>query len=377
MPDVQVVNADAKLIERAIPKLKKRSKDGKVRDVRIVSLHGRYARFDVDLDKHEIMPQRVYLDKFINRNNSNEARGWTETLTMSRSVTITRSVTFTKSMTSSVSVTVSGNVTFPGGTGGSSSATYSRSVTTTDSKTFTESETITTGNTRTINTQVAAHSILEIYLRRTVGSVRVPFTGDAVLDGVIEAVVKAEFQVVGGIIAVGPQRKRFALADLLSEDDRRFEVAGFVQDSEATGLEIEYRESPIQGVALANKTIVDANDAAEDEVALGDLGPGQRAAAEDLPLDVGQAIEEFSGSTYIQTDNSIATIEVRHLSMGPGFCNVHTQSSLGGWITTNAPPAIWSDWQVVDRHMGPVATTLTTIINCDTGVRSQVRYYRR
>jgi hypothetical protein len=94
-------------------------------------------------------------------------------------------------------------------------------------------------------------------------------------------------------------------------------------------------------------------------------------------LSFGLVIEEYFSTTSIKTSNSIANVEVRHLSYGPGFCNVDTRSSLGKTITTAAPPAIWSPWQVLEIHMGEISLTISNTVNCDTGVRSQVKYWKK
>lgn len=89
-----------------------------------------------------------------------------------------------------------------------------------------------------------------------------------------------------------------------------------------------------------------------------------------------QVVSEFSETISVETANVIANVEVRHLSFGPGFCSVDTRSSLGAHITTNAPPGVWSGWQVIEPHAGKITVTLSTSVNCDGDVRSQVRYLK-
>ncbi|MCF2874044.1 MULTISPECIES: hypothetical protein [unclassified Tenacibaculum] len=93
--------------------------------------------------------------------------------------------------------------------------------------------------------------------------------------------------------------------------------------------------------------------------------------------DIGETIEEYIDSIIIQTSNTIATIHVRHLSFGPGFCSVETTSSLNGkTISHMAPPAVWSDWVLLDEHTGSFSIEISDKVNCDTGVRSQVKYWK-
>jgi hypothetical protein len=98
--------------------------------------------------------------------------------------------------------------------------------------------------------------------------------------------------------------------------------------------------------------------------------------ANELDLNFGLVIEEFFGSVSIKTSDSVGQVFVRHLSFGPGLCEVETRSSLGKIITTLAPPAFWSEWQPIENHMGAITMNLNTTVKCDTGVRSQVKYWK-
>lgn len=95
----------------------------------------------------------------------------------------------------------------------------------------------------------------------------------------------------------------------------------------------------------------------------------------------GYTIAEILGSPTganltITTSNSIATIEVRHMSYGPGFCTVETKSSLGAGNVAAAPPLVYGPWHPIEAHAGAVTLTITTEAKCDTGARSQVRYFK-
>ena len=96
---------------------------------------------------------------------------------------------------------------------------------------------------------------------------------------------------------------------------------------------------------------------------------------------LGYTIEEILGSPSeanltITTSNSIATIEVRHMSYGPGFCTVETRSSLGGGNVAAAPPLVYGPWHTLETHAGVITLKISTEAKCDTGARSQVRYFK-
>ena len=95
----------------------------------------------------------------------------------------------------------------------------------------------------------------------------------------------------------------------------------------------------------------------------------------------GATVEEILGSPTeanltITTSNSIAMIEVRHMSYGPGFCTVETRTSLGGGNVAAAPPLVYGAWHILEAHAGVVTMTISTEAKCDTGARSQVRYFK-
>lgn len=77
----------------------------------------------------------------------------------------------------------------------------------------------------------------------------------------------------------------------------------------------------------------------------------------------------------ITTSNSVANVEVRAQSQGPGFCGVSINGGIG---TANflAPPYTWSPWTTLFSHIGSVSTTVNTNVECDTGALFEIRYYQ-
>jgi len=92
---------------------------------------------------------------------------------------------------------------------------------------------------------------------------------------------------------------------------------------------------------------------------------------------------EYFGDTTLHTCNVGGRIEVRFMSLGPGGCAVEAREDpryAGSRPATTgllALPGIWSGWLVFREHFGRITTRIVNRVHCDTGVRSQVRYYRR
>jgi len=91
---------------------------------------------------------------------------------------------------------------------------------------------------------------------------------------------------------------------------------------------------------------------------------------------------EYPGEITITTGNCVANIYVRFLSLGPGGCAVEAREdpsyaafepAIVGYFVL---PGVWSDWLVFKGHIGGITTRIVNHVHCDTGVRSQVKYYK-
>lgn len=87
---------------------------------------------------------------------------------------------------------------------------------------------------------------------------------------------------------------------------------------------------------------------------------------------------EYAESVMVVTGDAVAAVTVRFLSLGPGACAV--EAWVVGhegrhFVRVTAPPVVWCDWQTIFEHMGSVGLTIINEVKCDTGVRSQVRWY--
>ena len=88
-----------------------------------------------------------------------------------------------------------------------------------------------------------------------------------------------------------------------------------------------------------------------------------------------QVVESLVDGMTITTSDSVANVEVRGKSLGPGLCAVEYSTS-GGSVSFDAPPLAFSDWNVLASHIGSVTYTISERAICDTGVVSEVRYYK-
>lgn len=87
-------------------------------------------------------------------------------------------------------------------------------------------------------------------------------------------------------------------------------------------------------------------------------------------------IADFLDSVTIITGDSVANVEVRHMSVNAGICEVKTGTTDGTLISTSARLAHWSDWHVLTSSTISRGVNVTTHIQGDCSVRSQVKYYR-
>jgi hypothetical protein len=79
----------------------------------------------------------------------------------------------------------------------------------------------------------------------------------------------------------------------------------------------------------------------------------------------------------ITTSDSVANVEARAQSQGPGLCATKVSAEPGNTVAIAATPGVYSNWVTIASHVGSVSFTLHTTIDCDTGALFQVRYYRK
>lgn len=141
--------------------------------------------------------------------------------------------------------------------------------------------------------------------------------------------------------------------------DNRKDIVAAIADPAKT-CEAPKIEVYSDKVGLLSKVISESNDKlVSDAVNLPDV---QRM----FPLVNGMSIT---------TSNSVANVEVRAQSQGPGFCGVSINGGMGN-ATFLAPPFTWSPWTTLFSHIGSVSTTVNTSVECDTGALFEIRYYQ-
>lgn len=399
MANQNIINIDKEIRSRVSSKIPNEMENLKLQGFKILNTEFLKADFKIKDEDAVFLPEQKHYDIYKNCNNSDERRGWTENIALTKNVTLNRSITFSKVIQSGSSMSV--NVSFPKvGASGS----RSKNITITNQRNWSETEQVTSNTTRNINFTVEPKKILFVKLEKTVYSVRVPF--DCVL--LVDAIVEVEYLGYREHIIIRPgnppkprltriprrKTKRYQLSDLLKEEQRVFETDGFIENRSADMLEVSYFERDYNpstdncddGLKIdkevENLKSVEDVDYVENEIDLITddrtlnnvelIEPSEYPDVEKFNL----TIEEYFGTISIKTSNSYANVYIRHLSFGPGFCEVETRSSLGNSIVTMGPPAIWSEWQVIEAHAGQITMTVNDIVKCDTGVRSQIKYWK-
>ena len=83
---------------------------------------------------------------------------------------------------------------------------------------------------------------------------------------------------------------------------------------------------------------------------------------------------EYSGETTIRTAEATDTIDARSSSLGPDACALVIRTNHGDSTPLVAPPGEWTAWTVVASHAGSKTYSLSSEAQCDSGVRTQVRW---
>jgi hypothetical protein len=77
----------------------------------------------------------------------------------------------------------------------------------------------------------------------------------------------------------------------------------------------------------------------------------------------------------ISTCNCVANIQVRAKSFGPGFCDTRISNNFGHSVQISAPPFTWSNWEVLNSHIGEMTFTINVSAKCDTGALFEIKYF--
>ncbi|MEP2239036.1 MAG: hypothetical protein ABJI22_11795 [Maribacter sp.] len=347
-------------------------------------------------DKVVKLPENKVYNLYKNINCSDEERGWTETLSLNKSITLNRSFTLNNTINSTKNLTFGFQY---GILSGSSNST--KTVTLTNSKTWSESEVLAENSSRSIELKVKTRKALYVKLQKTIYHLRIPFKGTVTVDG--EIFVSYIDKRGGKPYSLKSFEKRYLkLSELLDNDGIDIEIEGFVENSSASELEIlyferntedeecelpellptekkpEFRSSNIENYSGINNNELKAKN---EFTKLRNLTDDKEV---EVPKDDkfktnanNEVIEEYFGSTTITTSDSAGSIWIRHQSYGPGLCNLDTRTNYGNVVTTNAPLASWSNWQMLASHFGSISYVINNSVNCDTGVRSQVKYFKK
>ncbi|MFS0772740.1 hypothetical protein [Sphingomonas sp. 1P08PE] len=87
-----------------------------------------------------------------------------------------------------------------------------------------------------------------------------------------------------------------------------------------------------------------------------------------------QIVRPMTSGMTITTSNSVASVEFRVRSAGPGYCVVRVWSSYGRENVLPAP-SIWSPWLVLFSHTGRVSATIAADPGCSRETVFEIRYF--
>jgi len=303
---------------------------------------------------------------FKNTNCSNEERGFTQVFSLS--VTETKSLTYTSSISSSLNLNLSLSYT---GIGAGASVQESISLSNSQS----QSTSSTTTLSQNIDLKVKPKSILYIRLSSIKNKIYVPFEGSITINGSFDA--KTTQTMIGAIKLDCNGINKHTISDLLDAVNRTFFVKGFIENTNASALDVFYNEKPTNdsicsssNITIQNKKIIANPDNINDSA----IEISKNEVKDSI---FNETIEEYFNSTTINVCDCYSNVEVRHMSMGPGTCAVVTQSSKGSQVGVTALPAVWTGWQIIESLIGETTITLTDEVICDTGIRSQVKYFKK
>jgi hypothetical protein len=89
-----------------------------------------------------------------------------------------------------------------------------------------------------------------------------------------------------------------------------------------------------------------------------------------------KTVVPFVEGMTIKTGNSVANIDVRAKSFGPGACGVTFSTDGGNSIHFLALPLAYSPWTILASHAGATSFKITHTVECDTGILGEIRYYK-
>lgn len=403
----QIINVDSKILSAVSQNLKSKESPNSIIEIRKLDYDiVKASQFLIDSKNVVKLPDSYNEEVYVNRNCTDGERGWTETISTNTvegsNYTITNSFTSSKTMSFTAGINIA-----PVNLGGSLSQTLTIGKTQQQSVNGQRTE----SRSRNISTTVKAKTALFVKIKSTSANLRLPFKVEIVLDGKVlvhrepPPIVPPASLITSLIRQIGIKDYEANISDILSEPERTFQIEGFIDNAKSMTIDVSYLEKKLEGNECEEKESQKFTKLGDsynmmfsayvmkvensESINKAEIRDFKAATKKELsyksvhlekheqPNDVfNLVIEEYSGSTTITTDDVVAAIEVQHSSFGPGFCNVITRTPSGS-VGVNAPPFIWSGWQTVVNHLGVITTTLTNEVNCDTGVRSQVRYYRK
>jgi hypothetical protein len=361
------------------------------------------ANFKLNEDSIIELPETYTQEVKSSTNCTKINRGWTETFTLK--VENGYTIRFTESIETKKSIQLNTGIEYKAiKLGGSTS----NDITISNSKQTDIQKTVTSDYTKTIETTLQPGEKLYAKATSLTKNIKVPFTCKFVFDGDVDFDInlivpcRSIFTPPGSQCVNFLSRTTKKLSDILSEEERTFYIKGFLQNASSSAISVTYASkilserqcdtvfksidpmSTSEYISLVSSIVNTKALTKRNKQTLSKINAGESyflknsilvSNTEYEKINFNLVIEDYNDKITITTANVYSKIEVQHWSFGPGFCNVITRTPRTR-VGINAPPFTWSGWQLLTNHIGEVTTTITNEVNCDTGVKSQVRYYK-
>ena len=224
--------------------------------------------------------------------------------------------------------------------------------------------------TQAITISVPPRTVHSTSLERTLSNAYIDFDGVVTLDA---DVYLQAFRLKDGASA-GPDVPAGKLSDFTSaEADRKIHLKGQIWNAKGIDTNRTDAEHSIpEGSQICPAPVKVTNGHANQSLR---LNKKLNISAFNTAGGGIQTTQPLTSGMSITTSDSVANVEVRAESLGPGFCAVSISSNSGS-TSFLAPPLTWSPWTTLFAHVGIVSATLTTSVGCDTGALFEVRYFK-
>ena len=289
------------------------------------------------------------------------------------------------SVTTSTSVTTGSNTTTTAGVTVpiyavqfSYSANVQYSFSKTDTTQQASSLTETRSTVQNINVTVPPLSVYAVTLQKEVSNAYIDYDGIVTLDA--DVLMHPMRGPAAKQDPQGPDISLGKLSQVASTAARTVHLKGQIWNAKGHSVVRNDKVTPIEDMnavcpkAGGTKPLVKQTDIQKRDAFFAATSMNSGALSR-LVASAMQTTQPLTNGMTITTSNSVANVEVRAKSFGPGFCAVGISSPYGQ-SNFLAPPLTWSPWTHLFSHMGAITATLGTSVGCSTGAVFEVRYFK-